>query len=77
MNPPVANLGWDDPVRTSQIWYKATGSAAGAYNIGTTKTADVIPTAITVGNPSALNNLGSVVIDGLLIQHLKMTTKGL
>ena len=77
VNPPVANLGWDDPVRTSQIWYKATGSAAGAYNIGTTKTADVIPTAITVGNPSALNNLGSVVIDGLLIQHLKMTTKGL
>ena len=28
-------------------------------------------------NPSALNNLGSVVIDGMLIQHLKVTTKGL
>jgi len=28
-------------------------------------------------NPSALNNFGSAVIDGLLIQHLKITTKGL
>mgnify|MGYP006879919787 CR=1 FL=1 len=24
-----------------------------------------------------LNNLGSAVIDGLLVQHLKITTKGL
>ncbi|WP_410204921.1 hypothetical protein, partial [Acinetobacter baumannii] len=28
-------------------------------------------------NITPLNNLGSAVVDGLLIQHLKLTTKGL
>ena len=42
-----------------------------------------IPTTLTTSptqagaNPSPLNNFGSAVIDGLLIQHLKITTKGL
>lgn len=40
-----------------------------------TATIPVVPT--TLVNPSALNNLGSVAIDGMLIQHLKLTTKGL
>lgn len=30
-----------------------------------------------VNNPMPLNNLGSAVIDGMLIQHMKITTKGL
>lgn len=30
-----------------------------------------------VNNPMPTNNLGSVVIDGILIQHLKFTTKGM
>ncbi len=40
----------------------------------------VIPTANqapALSNISPLNNLGSAVIDGVLIQHLKLTTKGL
>lgn len=40
----------------------------------------VIPTANqapVLTNISPLNNLGSAVVDGLLIQHLKLTTKGL
>ncbi|MEQ1065625.1 hypothetical protein ABLB96_06480 [Acinetobacter sp. XH1741] len=40
----------------------------------------VIPTANqapALTNISPLNNLGSAVVDGLLIQHLKLTTKGL
>ncbi|MEG2749432.1 MAG: hypothetical protein RR939_08460, partial [Acinetobacter sp.] len=39
---------------------------------------DPAPTSPTGGvNPSATNNFGSAVIDGLLIQHMKLTTKGL
>ncbi|MBU3083779.1 hypothetical protein [Acinetobacter seifertii] len=40
----------------------------------------VIPTANqapALNNITPLNNLGSAVVDGLLIQHLKLTTKGL
>ncbi|MEW7965621.1 hypothetical protein AB0858_13360, partial [Acinetobacter baumannii] len=40
----------------------------------------VIPTANqapALTNITPLNNLGSAVVDGLLIQHLKLTTKGL
>ena len=35
----------------------------------------VDPTSQLKATP--LNNLGSVVIDGMLIQHMKITTKGL
>ena len=39
---------------------------------------DPAPAVPTGGiNPSAANNFGSAVIDGLLIQHMKFTTKGL
>lgn len=78
LDAKAANRSWIDSSRTSLPWFKATGgSAAIVYQQGTGKTAHVIPTAISVGNPSALNNLGSAVIDGILIQHLKITTKGL
>ena len=39
----------------------------------------VIPTANqapALNNITPLNNLGSAVVDGCLIQHLKLTTKG-
>lgn len=42
------------------------------YNQGTNYAATP-----TINNSSALNNLGSAVVDGLLIQHMKLTTKGL
>ena len=41
------------------------------------KSVETVPTAISAVNASPANNFGSAVIDGLLIQHMKITTKGL
>jgi len=66
---------------TSNFIVPTFGPIAGANYSGTTWTsnpAPVTPVAYTVGmGSSPLNNLGSGVIDGLLIQHLKFTTTGL
>ena len=86
VSPNTANNGnWTYNGR-APAWFNASNNAnaAAVYNSqnyakqgGGTLTADIIPTQITAVNPSPLNNLGSAVIDGLLIQHMKLTTKGL
>ena len=61
-------------------WFDASldNTARGIYTTQfPTKSVDPVPTNITGVNASALNNLGSAAIDGLLIQHMKITTKGL
>ena len=79
----VNNTNWTYGTRANAPWFRvAGGQAAVAYGSGlgssTAITSDIVPTAVTGGvNPSALNNFGSAVIDGLLIQHMKITTKGL
>jgi hypothetical protein len=79
----VNNTNWTYGTRANAPWFRvAGGQAAVAYGSGlgssTAISSDIVPTAVTGGvNPSALNNFGSAVIDGLLIQHLKITTKGL
>lgn len=62
-------------------WDLATGAdwrAIGSTSYGGGLTANPIP-AVAQNAPilSADNNFGSAVIDGLLIQHMKITTKGL
>ncbi|AXQ23282.1 hypothetical protein BEN71_14915 [Acinetobacter wuhouensis] len=56
-------------------------NAYGANYTGTTWTSTADPTSgVPLGTTtltSPMNNLGSAVIDGVLIQHLKLTTKGL
>ncbi|GAA5015378.1 hypothetical protein GCM10023206_26400 [Acinetobacter puyangensis] len=56
-------------------WDATTGS--GANFSGTTWTSNPAPTYQSTISASPSNNLGSVVIDGMLIQHMKITTKGL
>jgi hypothetical protein len=74
----AANANWTNTSRTAG-WFNASNdrTATSVYNaIGAPK-ADYVPSQITAVNPSPLNNLGSAVIDGVLIQHMKLTTKGL
>ena len=73
LSTPNNNRDWDLAGRNLP-WFPTTGQAASVYGQAT----DVIPATTTVSvNASPLNNMGSAVIDGLLIQHLKITTKGL
>ncbi|MEJ5206375.1 hypothetical protein WFW50_14380 [Acinetobacter junii] len=79
MSPTTAaNANWSNTSRTAG-WFNASNdrTATSVYNSMGTLKADFVPTQITAVNPSPLNNLGSAVIDGLLIQHMKLTTKGL
>ncbi|MCP5175092.1 MAG: hypothetical protein H6996_08310 [Moraxellaceae bacterium] len=70
---PNNNRDWDLAGR-NLTWFPVVGQAAFVYG----QTTDIIPLSHTVDvNASPLNNMGSAVIDGLLIQHLKITTKGL
>lgn len=75
-----SNLPWFDASKSSQIsnvYQRGTGTGglAGPANGIMPQT---IPTNVSVGiNPSPANNFGSASIDGLLIQHFKLTTKGL
>ena len=55
----------------------AWGPLAGASYSGTTWTSNAPPPAPASTLSNSSNNLGSAVIDGLLIQHLKFSTKGL
>lgn len=76
---PSAN---DLPTQTNRTW--ATSPAVwinGISNPTVQNFVGITPTA-TPATPNnitgaALNNLGSAAIDGLLIQHMKITTKGL
>lgn len=73
----AANANWDSG-RTA-AWFNASNDriASNVYNSMGTPQVQAVPTQITAVNPSPLNNLGSAAIDGLLIQHMKITTKGL
>lgn len=62
-------------------WWTSQGFTGGADYVGT-KFSSTDPyragmPATTTTSLSPLNNLGSAVIDGVLIQHMKITTKGL
>lgn len=75
----VANRTWSDTNLNGAAWRTTANpildSFIGSSN-GTTGT--VIPTTNTAPTPTIPNNnFGSAVIDGLLIQHLKITTTGL
>lgn len=77
--PKTENTQWEYGTRggasADARWFRVNG---GLESILYGSKSDVVPTAITGGvNPSATNNFGSAVIDGLLIQHMKLTTKGL
>lgn len=77
--PRAENTQWEYGTRggasADARWFRVNG---GLEKILYGSASDVVPTAITGGiNPSAPNNFGSAVIDGLLIQHMKLTTKGL
>lgn len=76
-----ANNGSDAPAN-NRNWDMATNADWRAINsttYGGGLTANPIPGAAVKNAPilSADNNFGSAVIDGLLIQHMKITTKGL
>lgn len=75
----TTNRTWSDTNLNSGAWRTTANplldSFIGSSN-GTTGT--VIPTTNTAPTPTIPNNnMGSAVIDGLLIQHLKITTTGL
>jgi hypothetical protein len=86
INPQAANLTWAQSTARNTTWFVASSNPNAQENLvfrnalpafANTPTA-IIPATPTVAvNPSPLNNYGSAVIDGLLIQHLKFTTKGL
>ncbi|MEG0131416.1 MAG: hypothetical protein RR677_08035 [Acinetobacter sp.] len=77
--PNANNMDWTYGTRgganTEGRWFNVNG---GLERILYGSVNDPAPTSPTGGvNPSATNNFGSAVIDGLLIQHMKLTTKGL
>ena len=69
------------PTWGGAAWWTSQGFTGGADYVGT-KFSSTDPyragvPATTTTSLSPLNNLGSAVIDGVLIQHMKITTKGL
>ena len=69
------------PTWGGAAWWASQGFTGGGDYVGT-KFSSTDPyragvPATTTTSLSPLNNLGSAVIDGMLIQHLKITTKGL
>ncbi|KXO74796.1 hypothetical protein AYL20_11265 [Acinetobacter venetianus] len=70
------NRQWDYGSRNNEArWFNVN---SGLEKILYGSANDPAPLTPTGGvNPSATNNYGSAVIDGLLIQHMKLTTKGL
>lgn len=66
-----SNISWSATGRAPN-WADSTNTSALIRGV----TLDNIPAASTI-NTSPKNNFGSAVIDGLLIQHMKITTKGL
>lgn len=76
-----SSLPWFDAATSSQIsnvYQRGTGTGGLAGTGVNGIMPQTIPTGVSVGvNPSPKNNFGSASIDGLLIQHFKLTTKGL
>ena len=84
-----ANRLWDDDPKTPSgaVWLSAAnanvntllGGACGSVSNWTCTSALPASPSVAAQLPSTIpsNNFGSAVIDGLLIQHLKITTKGL
>ena len=79
----VNNRNWD---YANRPWILAGGTGSNqtlvngaAYYAGIDPAKVGIPTSNNIAAPvvNAPNNFGSAVIDGMLIQHLKITTKGL
>jgi hypothetical protein len=72
----ATNLDWDSQ---SGNWADSTARSIAVRNTLTSPARlDVIPTNPTSSiNMSPQNNFGSAAIDGLLINHMKITTKGL
>lgn len=77
-NPTVNHVAQNVTGQANPV-VPAWNALPGASYAGTTWTSTIAPVAAPVASaiPIASNNLGSAVIDGLLIQHLKITTKGL
>jgi hypothetical protein len=74
------NRNWS-ATTSPAVWLTASNAEVNAM-IGAVNGVTGVPAANqaatpVVGSATPLNNLGSAVIDGLLIQHLKITTKGL
>lgn len=82
-NPTVNNTGYtrqDNGNTNLKFVVPSTGALPGArYEDGrwytTTPNADINTYRLNTASP--INNMGSAVIDGVLIQHLKITTTGL
>lgn len=76
--PQTDNLSWSFDSRNTR-WFatQANGQVLDGRAMAVHGNAHVIPTTISTINVSPLNNFGSAVIDGMLIQHMKITTKGL
>ena len=72
-NPTIAHVAQNVTGQTNPV-VPAWIALPGASYSGTTWTSTTAPGS---QYPMSPNNLGSAVIDGLLIQHLKITTKGL
>ncbi|WP_278395661.1 hypothetical protein [Acinetobacter venetianus] len=75
----VANRTWSDTALNGAGWRTAANANLNNF-IGSSNgtTGYVIPATNTAPTPIVPNNnMGSAVIDGLLIQHLKITTTGL
>lgn len=71
--PTANNRNWG---LSNAIWMPATNAALGYTN--ETSAGIAPPPTPTISAPVSFdNNFGSAVIDGLLIQHMKITTKGL
>lgn len=77
----TANRTWSDSNLNGAAWRTISNTTVdnfiGSGNgiTGTTMSNNVAPTPTMSATP--LNNLGSALIDGMLIQHMKITTKGL
>jgi hypothetical protein len=72
-NPTIAHVAQNVTGQTNPVVPAWSALPQASYS-GTTWSSTVAPGS---PHPTSLNNLGSAVIDGLLIQHLKITTKGL
>ena len=76
----VANRTWSTTDLNGGTWRTGTNSNIDNLIGVNGATAQILPVANQAIAPTAsasFNNLGSAVIDGLLIQHMKITTKGL
>ena len=80
LHATVGNRTWSDTSLNGATWQANAGNTAVNALIGTTATVlptvNMAPTPVAAGG-SSFTNLGAATIDGMLIQHMKITTKGL